>query len=131
LAITALPVTSAALQNPQRSPVMLEEAAEAGRFVRAELVLDQSVTGATERVTATMVEATVGDARLASIAVPVVVFGWNADADCCGLGTTVRLAGTLRATDPGDGAAFLFFARGAAEVVANPPWYLDWANGVR
>lgn len=131
LGITALLLTSAAAQDPKRSPAMLEEAAEAARFVRAELVLDQTVSGPNDRVRGTIVEATVGEARLESIAVPVVVFGWSASDDCCGLGATVQVAGTLRATDPGDGAAFLMFARGAAAVVDAPPWYLDWANGVR
>lgn len=131
LGLTALLLTAAAVQAPKRSPALLEEAAETGRFVRVELVLDQTVSGSSERVRGTIVEATVGDARLESIAVPVVVFGWSASGDCCGLGTTVRVSGTLRATDPGDGAAFLMFARGSAEVVDAPPWYLDWANHVR
>ncbi|MBX3094974.1 MAG: ComEC/Rec2 family competence protein [Cryobacterium sp.] len=131
LGITALLVTAAAAQAPKRSPAMLEEAAKAGRFVRVELVLDQTVSGASDRVRATIVAATMGDARLESIAAPAVVFGWNAADGCCGLGATIHLAGTLRTTEPGDGAAFLIFARGRAEVTDAPPWYLDWANDVR
>ncbi|HQJ35434.1 MAG TPA: ComEC/Rec2 family competence protein, partial [Rhodoglobus sp.] len=60
--------------------------------------------------------------------VPVVVFGPATDA---GIGTTVRITGTLTATDPGDDAAFLVFAERPPVVESPPPWYLDWANGLR
>src|SRR5690606_19522216 len=130
-AIAALLLTSAAAQSPQRSPAMLQEAAEASRHVRAELVLAEATDAGSDRVRATIVVATVGDARLERLQVPVVVFNFAAPPGCCSLWSTVSLAGTLRATEPGDGAAYLFFARGAADEVRGPPWFLEWANGVR
>jgi competence protein ComEC len=36
----------------------------------------------------------------------------------------------VQATEPGDSTAFLFFADDIT-VTADPPWYLEWANGVR
>lgn len=58
--------------------------------------------------------------------VPVRVFG-ELDAP---IGSTVLLAGTATATDPGDRTAYLFFAS-RSSVVEQPPWFLGWANDLR
>jgi len=47
------------------------------------------------------------------------------------IGSTVRLTGTVQATDPGDAAAVLFFGQSPPEVAAGPPWWLAWAAELR
>lgn len=130
-AVTALLLTSAAVQEPARSPALLEEAASEGRHVRLEVVLDESVDAGSTRVRATVTAASIGDTTLTGATVPIVVLGFAAPPDCCELGGTVAVAGTLRATDPGDRAAFLVFARGDATAVRGPPWLLHWSNTLR
>jgi len=46
------------------------------------------------------------------------------------IGSTVRVTGTLRPTDPGDRTAFLLIPT-RSESVTDPPWHLGWANGLR
>lgn len=130
-AVTALLLTSAAAHEPTRSPALLEEAAAEGRHVRLHVVLDESVDAGSTRVRGTAVEVSVTDTTMMGASVPVVVLGLSAPADCCELGTTLALAGTLRATAPGDRAAFLVFARGDAAAVRGPPWLLHWSNALR
>ena len=62
--------------------------------------------------------------------VPVLVFGAVTE-ERVGIGTRLALQTTLAATDPGDDRAFLLFPRGSPSVVSDPPWWLDWANGLR
>ena len=69
-----------------------------------------------------------GDAL--SVSVPVLVFGAEVD-DPVGIGSTLRLYARLDAAAPEDDVGFLIFADGEAELVAPPPAYLDWANGLR
>lgn len=130
-AVTALLLTSAAAQDAQRSPALLRGAAEAENHVRAQLVLDDPVSGDADRVRARIVSATVGDHRVENIAAPVVVFDFRPPPGCCQLGASVALAGTLRATDPGDRASFLLFPRGSVEVTNPAPWFLRWSNALR
>ena len=129
--LTALLLTSAAAKHPHRSPDVLAEAADAGRHVQLHAVLDESTDAGTPRVRATVVEARIGDVTLVGAAVPVVILGFDAPHGCCELGTRVALGGTLRQTEAGDRAAFLVFARGAAEPTRDPPPVLRWSNTLR
>lgn len=47
------------------------------------------------------------------------------------IGTTLRLSGSLIATESSDEVSYLVFAHGGATVVRPPPDYLGWANGLR
>ncbi len=70
---------------------------------------------------------TVDGTNEASIgSVPVYVIG-GLDAP---IGSTVRVSGMLRPTDPGDRTAFLLVPA-RTESVEGPPWHLGWANGLR
>ena len=121
LAAAAFCSTSVVVQSTSRQPVELVAAAETGRQIDALATLTGRASGRSYPVTLDVVNGT-------SVHVPVVVFGPATDA---GIGTTVRITGTLTATDPGDDAAFLVFAERPPVVESPPPWYLDWANGLR
>ena len=78
---------------------------------------------------ATLSSVTIGGSTTA-VDVPVTVFA-DRPAVTIVIGATVRLAGTLSATDPADAVAFRMFADHGARVESAAPWYLDWANGLR
>ncbi|MBC7441493.1 MAG: ComEC/Rec2 family competence protein [Ramlibacter sp.] len=84
------------------------------------------------RFRGTVTELTEG-ARSARVSVPALVFAEFSGRGAASLpiGSVIRLDGTLRATDPGDAAAALYFGRGRPQSVADPPWWLAWANGLR
>ena len=141
VAATAMLVSVAAVRAPARQPAVLLEAADAGRFVTATAVTGQTivgepamaVTGAAPRApfAATLRSVRVG-VRTIDVDLPVTVFAdTGTGATTLGIGTTLRLSGTLATTDPADDVAFRFFASRAPTVVDPPPWYLDWANGLR
>ncbi|TFD51485.1 hypothetical protein E3T46_09685 [Cryobacterium sp. Hh11] len=66
------------------------------------------------------------------VSTPVVVFAEAAGGgDEPEIGTSLRLRGTLRPTDPGDAAVALLFATDPAQVAESPPWWLQWANELR
>ena len=121
LAAAAFCSTSVVVQSTSRQPAELVAAAETGRQIDALATLTGRASGRSYPVTLDVVNGT-------SVHVPVVVFGPATDA---GIGTTVRITGTLTATEPGDDAAFLVFAERPPVVESPPPWYLDWANGLR
>lgn len=121
LAAAAFCSTSVVVQSTSRQPDQLVTAAETGRQIDALATLTGRPSERSYPVTLDVVNGT-------SAHVPVVVFGPATDA---GIGTTVRITGTLTATDPGDDAAFLVFAERPPVVESPPPWYLDWANGLR
>jgi competence protein ComEC len=118
-----------AVLAPGRQPVELRDAADSGRFVTLVVELAETVRPGDEFFEARAVRAELSGEHV-SVAVPILVFD-GAPADAAGLGTTLTISGKLVATEPGDGASFLFFASSPGEVVAAPPWFLDWANGVR
>jgi competence protein ComEC len=64
------------------------------------------------------------------MSVPVLVFD-GAPARRTEIGSTLVVSGSLTVADSGDDVAFLVFASGHARMVAPPPWYLAWANGLR
>ncbi len=75
------------------------------------------------------------EARLDSVdntvtSVPVLVFG-EGPAERIGIGTRIALAGYVVTTDAGDGRAFIMFPDDPPTVLEQPPWFLDWANGLR
>lgn len=129
LAASALFVTIAAARAPLRQPEVLVEAASAGRYVTVSATTTQTVRPGGRPFAVTLSEVSIGD-RLLPVAIPVTVFGAPTDREI-GIGATLRLGGTLAATDPGDDVGFLFFAVGAPKATADPPWYLAWANGLR
>jgi len=84
------------------------------------------------RFRATLTELGVA-ARTTRVSVPVVVFA-ETPARSLGaveIGSTARLTGTVRATDPGDPAAVLLFGKTPPEVTAGPPPWLGWAGDLR
>ena len=109
----ALLATLVAVGAVQRAPASLVGAADSGRYLHETITLTGAVDG--DRA----------EGRLAGA--PVLLF---ADFDGARIGSTLKVAGTITAADPGEGVAFLFFAESAA-VTVDPPWYLDWANGLR
>jgi competence protein ComEC len=125
----ALCCTSIALQAPSRAPDGVAEAARSGRQVTVVATTTQTMLPGrgSSRVSASVV--TIGGATVSG-AIPMLVFGERPTA-AVGIGATIRLTGTLTATDPGDETAFLLFPESPPMVVAPPPWYLDWANGLR
>lgn len=110
----ALLATLVAIGTVQRAPADLVEASDSGRRVSATV----TVTGGIE-----------GDRLQASRGgTPIAVFGEVAST--IRIGTTLEIDATVQATDPGDRAAFLLFAEDVG-ITGQPPWYLDWATGLR
>ena len=90
---------------------------------------DDLVEGRQITVTVTVTGGIEGDRLRASFgAVPILVFGEVTSS--VRIGSTLSIRGTVQATEPGDSAAFLFFAD-SITVTGDPPWYLEWANGLR
>ncbi len=122
-AAVALVATSAFAESDSRRPPMLTHSTHELRD--ASIVTTQTVTRASKYFTATLTR--VGRS---SMSVPVMVFD-GSPAGRTEIGTTLRVSGAVTATAPSDEVSFLVFARGPATVVAQPPWYLAWANGLR
>jgi competence protein ComEC len=99
-----------------REPVVLSEAAQSSRFVSATAVIGDP-TG----------RATIIEANGVATASPVKIFG---DLGAARIGSTVTVEGTVRTTEAGDAAAYLFFAT-TVTTIGPPPWYLGWADGIR
>jgi competence protein ComEC len=114
--------TSALAMSGSRRPQVLAES--------------KSVSAATIVTTQTAVPggryfaATITEVDGESVSVPVLVFG-AAPASRVEIGTALQIDGSLTATTPSDEVSFLVFARGPGRLVAQPPWYLGWANGLR
>jgi competence protein ComEC len=126
LATAALLLTSAAVLTSARSPALLVDAAHDGRFVTVTASLDAQ-TGATP-IPITISSATVGASELTGTSIPALLFGEPPPA---GIGAVIRASGTIVPGEAGERVRFLVFARGSPRIVAGPPWYLDWANGLR
>ncbi|WP_440709620.1 ComEC/Rec2 family competence protein [Herbiconiux sp. YIM B11900] len=77
---------------------------------------------------------TAGD-RTVPARAPTVLFATvpaaDADVSSWPIGSALVVRGTLTALEPGDSREFLFFARDAPRVLADPPWYLGWASATR
>ncbi|WP_344755760.1 ComEC/Rec2 family competence protein [Leifsonella bigeumensis] len=135
----ALLLTSAAIHSAARRPAALLDAASSGRYLRVVAVLGETVTarppagaglstGRPGPVRVTITDAVIGGTSLEGIEVPALLFG---SAPVGGIGTVIEASGTIAGAAPGESAQFLLFARGSPAAVAGPPWFLDWANGLR
>ncbi|MET4782318.1 ComEC/Rec2 family competence protein [Glaciihabitans sp. UYNi722] len=129
LAASALLVTVAAVRAPQRQPELLVEAASAGRHATVSAMTTETVHPNGRQFAVRLGTVSIGD-RTMSTDIPVTVFGASTEREI-GIGTTMRLGGTLAVTDPDDDVGFLFFSSGAMTRTADPPWYLNWANSLR
>jgi len=127
--LAALGVTSAAASAPYRQPPALIEAAHAGRFISAEGTTTQTVLPGSESFAVELASISIGPQAIA-ISAPARVFGAAPDGEL-GIGTRIRVTGTLAATPPQDRVAFLVFASGPSIPVAASPPGLDWANALR
>jgi len=121
----ALCCTSIALHQGSRQPQSLLTAATAHSSVSVVVSVTQTVLPGSESFEADLVGA---DGERMSV--PVLVFG-GAPAERVGIGATLAFTGSLATTEPGDDRAFLLFPDDEPEVVGQPPWQLDWANGLR
>jgi len=151
----ALVCTAAAVGAPVRQPPALLDAAHDGRFVTLTVTTAETVGGDGDTAgesgapgggdaaggvsaarprdgpfSATATTVAAGNSERLAVSAPVLVFD-GAPAERVGIGSTLLLAGTLVATAPEDDVGFLVFADGPARVEAPPPWFLDWANGLR
>lgn len=124
-----LVLASAAVDAPQRRPASLLEAASAGRFIEATAETTQTAFETTGSFTVTLTKVTVGDTAVNG-STPARVFGAPPERTL-GIGATIAVRGTLAATAPEDELAFLLFTDAPPELIAPPPWYLDWANALR
>lgn len=127
--VVALCCTSIAVGQSARQPSTLVTAAAEGTRVTVTGV----ITG-TARPGGTSFEMTgnaVSDGDVETTgAIPLLVFG-AAPRERLGIGTTVELIGRLGAAGAGDDRAFLLFPDAPPDVLAPPPWYLAWADGLR
>lgn len=128
--VAALLLTSAALHTSARTPAVLVDAAQAGRFVTITAVTDAEVVSSdsSSHTRVTIIDATVGGSTLHDLAIPALFFGSLPQA---GVGTRIAVSGTITSTEAGDRTAYLIFGRGSARVLEEPPWFLDWSNGLR
>jgi len=145
----ALVCTAAAVGAPVRQPEVLLDAAHDGRFVTLTLTTAETVGGPAVADTgaaggggkpgasardgpfaATATTVTVGDDASVALAAPVLVFDALPERRA-GIGAILQVGATVVATAPEDDVGFLVFADGPARAVADPPWFLDWANGLR
>ncbi|WP_411699177.1 ComEC/Rec2 family competence protein [Conyzicola sp.] len=135
-ASAALVCTTAAVAAPTRQPPALLDAAHDGRYVTLTLTAAETVGGEPQAsardgpFAATVTTITAGASQAVAVGAPVLVFD-GMPIERAGIGSTLSLGGTLVATAPEDDVGFLVFADGPARVVASPPWFLDWANGLR
>jgi competence protein ComEC len=121
LAAIALVCSSAFATSNVRRPAILAHA----QLADATVVTTQTVTHASTYFAATLTRS--GKSELS---VPVLVFGATPSRRV-EIGTALRVSGKLQSTSPSDEVSYLVFARVPAVVVAPPPWYLSWANGLR
>lgn len=129
-AAIALVATAIAVHEPARRPSGLIAASAEGTRVTLTMSVTRTPVDGRFAATVTAVHPPGGGAGSSTSAVPVLVFDAVPDVPL-GLGSTVRVTGTLVATEPGDGTAFLLFAGEPATVTSPPPAQLDWANGLR
>ncbi|MEO7349218.1 MAG: ComEC/Rec2 family competence protein [Terrimesophilobacter sp.] len=139
-AVAAVLLSSATFGASARNPELIVDAAQANRFVTLVAVMDaDGTTGASSlnstasdssrsRASITITEVTVGKTTLSNLAIPAILFG---SLPSSGIGTKISVSGTIANTEAGDHTAYLVFARGSAQLVQKPPWYLHWSNGLR
>lgn len=121
-AAVALLATAACATSGTRRPAALDGARS---ISDATIVTTSTAVPSSRFFAATLVSANGRD-----LSVPVLVFHASLTRRI-EIGTSLRVSGSLIATAPSDEVSYLVFARGPAAVVAPPPWYLSWANGLR
>ncbi len=129
-AVAALLVTSAAALSVARDPAVLHAAADHHRYVTLTAVLDVDTQSNARGVptSVTVTSARVGERSVSGVSIPALVFGKVPSA---GIGSTVAVSGTIVPAGAGDRVRFLVFARGSPRLIAEPPWFLAWANELR
>ncbi|RJT89268.1 MBL fold metallo-hydrolase [Cryobacterium melibiosiphilum] len=149
-AAAALVASVVGLNAPRRLPELVRAAAEQHDEVTVAVTVDSSplrsasvgfagaAFGERYRFRATIRDVSVGAASgpnatavSVPVAVPVVVFAELPEAQDTRIGSTLRLTGTLRLTDPGDAASALLFGRGPPEKVADAPDWLAFFGDLR
>ncbi len=121
----ALVMTSAAVQADIRRPAALDDTVRPGAVGEFTVVATQTAIPDARYFRATLV----GVEGLA-FSVPVRVFDAAPDIRA-GIGTTLSVQGRLVPTDHGDEVSYLLFAVAPAELVAELPWQLAWAETMR
>jgi len=133
LAVAALVVSVAAVRAPARQPAELVASADAGRHAIALVTANETVRAGVP-FTATLESVSLG-ANTIGVSVPVTVFPPQGKdggkRSVAGIGSTVRVSGTLVTADSGDASSFRFFATAPLQVEAPPPWFLAWAETLR
>ncbi|CAN5317375.1 hypothetical protein BH09ACT6_BH09ACT6_02690 [soil metagenome] len=134
----ALVCASVAAHLPSRTPP--SPARLAGHSVSATVTVEsagvqsdsQGFAGVehSTRFTATATSITTATERV-ELRMPVLVFLRSNAPASVSIGAQLALTGRLKATDPGESVASLFFAESPGAALASPPWYLDWANHLR
>lgn len=119
IAAAALCCTSIALQQPTRAPALPTGQVTATAVTTATALPHGGSFGA--RLTAVD-----GD----PVSVPVLVFGPGPE-QRLGIGSMITVSGSLTAADPGEDISYLLFTDQPPALAKDPPWYLDWANGLR
>jgi competence protein ComEC len=114
LVVVGLLASVIAVHAAARQPAALVEAAQSGRHVEQLFTATEAPVG--DRVTGTL-----------DGGVPVLLFG---EVGVLRIGGSASVEGTVKAADAGEDVAFLLFAS-VVEPRGHPPWFLDWANGLR
>ncbi len=150
LVVVALLATAIAAALPARQPTELSAAAAGAEAVELDVRLDAAPRtikggeGSTRRwwLVGTAVSVVVHDKRTA-VQSPVVVFGpsgakrsqagaiESGSVLSAGFGDTVTVRGRLRATEPGEKAAFLLSATANPTLTSGAPPWLSWADPLR
>ena len=129
LVMTAVVLTSAATHAATRRPEEVVEAAASGRYITAVGTVTQTVPGGAESFALTLDSIRIGDVELHA-SVPARAFT-DPMAEALAIGSTVRVAGTLRMTEAGDATAVLLYTRGPPERLASASGLLAAADALR
>lgn len=114
-----------ALHAPARQPAALLDAAQGGRVVALTATTTQTVRPGSGHI-GVVLRSWDGVA----LAAPALLFGEHPP-EVVGIGATIAFEATLTRAEPGDDVGVLAFTTRPPEVVAAPPWHLDWANALR
>ncbi len=117
LGAAGLVLASVAIGVASRTSPELAEAAEGGRSLTLDVVVEGRATDG--RFTAV----------LAGTSIPVLVFADPGTSPP--IGAVVRLRADVEPADAGDDVAYLLFAHGEVEQTGDPPPLLAWAHGIR
>lgn len=143
LAVASLAATAICAQAPARRPSAVVASASGGRVVTAEIRVDSTpvasaasgfVDAESERRQFRATMTSVRSARVEyALSAPVLVFVSQRKGDAASfeIGSQLRLKATLKPLAAEEGTAFLVLGSGSPHVMAEAPWWLSWANGLR